>query len=103
MTELSRINYQLALRDFQRARQQAVVQQLLARFSGDDASLLPFSEIEQQLHPTGERIARGAQEIELDKIVGSVARYKDFTRTLLAKAPGRPGTFGPGAQGSAMD
>jgi nucleotide-binding universal stress UspA family protein len=85
MTDLNQINYQLALRDFQRARQQAVLQQLLARFSGDGASLLPFQEVERQLHPTGERITHGTQEIQLDKIVGSVARYKDFTRSFLPK------------------
>jgi nucleotide-binding universal stress UspA family protein len=85
MTELSQINYELALRDFQRARQQAVMQQLLARFRGDGPELLPFQEIEEQLHPTGERITHGTQEIALDKIVGSVARYQDFTRSFLPK------------------
>ena len=85
MTQLSKINYQMALRDFQRARQQAVMQQLLARFRGEGPELLPFKEIEQQLHPTGERITHGTREIPLDKIVGSVARYKDFTRSFLPK------------------
>lgn len=85
MTELSQINYQLALRDFHRARQQAVLQQLLARFTGEGLDLLPFSEVEQQLHPTGERIEHGTKEIPLDKIVGSVARHKDFTRSFLPK------------------
>ncbi len=85
MTERTQINYQMALRDFQRARQRAVMQQLLARFRGEGPDLLPFEDIERQLHPTGERIAHGTQEIPLDKIVGSVARYKDFTRTFLPK------------------
>ena len=35
--------------------------------------------------PTGEPIKHGIQEIPLDKIVGSVARYKDFTRSFLPK------------------
>jgi len=85
MTELSQINYQLALRDFQRARQQAAMQQLLARFRGDDPALLPFSEVKRQLHPTGETIEHGTHEIPLDKIVGSVSRYEDFTRSFLPK------------------
>lgn len=85
MTDLSQINYQMALKDFQRARQQAVMQQLIARFRGEGPELLPFREIEQQLHPTGERITHGTQEVPLVKIVGSVARYKDFTRSFLPK------------------
>ena len=85
MTQHSQVNYQLALRDFQRARQQAVMQQLLARFRRDDPELLPFREIEQQLHSTGETIAHGTQEIPLDKIIGSVTRYKDFTGSFLPK------------------
>jgi nucleotide-binding universal stress UspA family protein len=85
MNRLSQVNYQLALRDFHRARQQAVMQQLLARFRREDPGLLPFREIEQQLHPTGETIEHGTQEIPLNKIVGSVARYKDFTRSFLPK------------------
>ncbi len=83
MTELSQIHYQLALRDFQRARQQAVLQQLLARFRGEGPSLLPFKEIEQHLRATGETVNHGAQEIPLKKIVGSVSRYKDFTGSFL--------------------
>ena len=85
MSQPPRTSYQRALRDFQHARQQAVMQQLLAHFSGDDADLHPFDEIKEQLHPTGETIEHGTQEIPLDKIVGSVARYKDFTRSFLPK------------------
>jgi len=85
MAKPSQISYQLALRDFHNARQQAVMQQLLARFRGDGANLLPFEEVKQQLHPTGEMIKHGTQEIPLDKIVGSVARYKDFTRSFLPR------------------
>jgi nucleotide-binding universal stress UspA family protein len=78
-------SYQRALRDFQNARQQAALQQLLERFRGEAAGLLPFDEIKEQLHPTGVTIEHGTQEIPLDKIVGSVARYKDFTRSFLPK------------------
>ena len=85
MAKLSQTSYQLALRDFHNARQQAVMQQLLARFRGEGAILLPFEEIKEQLHPTGETISHGTQEIPLDKIVGSVGRYKDFTRSFLPK------------------
>ena len=86
MIDLPNDSYQLALRDFQHARQQAVMQQLLARFRADDAALLPFNKIKQQLRPTGETIEHGIREIPLNKIVGSVARYEDFTRSFLPKS-----------------
>jgi len=82
---LSKINYQLALRDFQRARKQAVMQQILSRIRGGADELLCFDEVRQQLRSTGEPIKHGQQEIPLDKIVGSVARYGDFTRSFLPK------------------
>ena len=85
MTKAAPTSYDRALRDFQNARQQAVMQQLLARVRGEGVNLLPFDKIKDQLHPTGETIEHGAQEIPLDKIVGSVARYKDFTRSFLPK------------------
>ena len=81
----SKVNYQLALRDFQRARKQAVMQQILSRLRGDADKLLGFDDVRQQLRGTGESIKRGLQEIPLEKIVGSVARYGDFTRSFLPK------------------
>ena len=85
MVKQTKTSYQLALRDFQNARQQAAMQQLLARIRGEDTGLLPYDEIEEKMHATGEIITHGTQEIPLDKIVGSVSRYKDFTRSFLPK------------------
>ncbi|MBE9525048.1 MAG: universal stress protein [Chloroflexi bacterium] len=85
MNELSFTNYQLALRDFHQARKQAVMQQVLSRLRGNATELLCFDEVRQQLRSTGITIKHGLQEIPLDKIVGSVARYDDFTREFLPK------------------
>lgn len=85
MVKISQKNYQLALRDFQQARKQAVMQQILSRLRGKAAELLCFDEVRQQLRSTGITIKHGLQEIPLDKIVGSVARYGDFTRSFLPK------------------
>ncbi len=74
--------YHLALDDFQRARRKAAMEQLLARFSGRSADLLSYEELRQQLRVVNQR-PRGLHEIPLDKIVGSVGRYKDFTRSFL--------------------
>ena len=73
-----------ALRDFRRARRKADLQEVVARLTGRPASLLSFSEVSQRLklEETGKRTL---QEIPLDAIVGSVGRYKDFTRKFLPR------------------
>ncbi len=77
-------SYQVALRDFQRARQQAAMRQLMARLTGKPNDLLSYNAIEEELHVVG-TTERGVREIPLNKIVGSVGRYKDFTRDFLPK------------------
>ena len=85
MGELSKLNYQLAIRDFQRARKEAAMQQVLARVQGKSSDLLCYDDVRRHLRATGKPIERGLQEIPLDKIVGSVGRYQDFTRSFLPK------------------
>ncbi len=85
MSNLSQANYQLALRDFHYARKQAVMQQILARVRGKEEKLLDFHQVQQKLGSTGMTIAHGLQEIPLEKIVGSVDRYEEFTRSFLPK------------------
>lgn len=71
---------------FTAARRRALVQDVLAELSGRSHDLLAFEEVSQQLHlsePTG---SVRAQEIRLDKIVGSVGRYQDFNRTFLPRS-----------------
>ncbi len=75
----------MALRDFHQARKQAVMQQILSRLRGDADTLLCFDEVRKQLRTTGETIKHGQQEIPLEKIIGSVARYDDFTRSFFPK------------------
>lgn len=71
-----------AIEDFRRARQQAAVQQVLARLSGRPLTLLTFDAVTRYLKPTGSS-ERGLQEIPLDAIAGSVGRSNDFTRDFL--------------------
>ena len=85
MATKSPFSYQIAIRDFRRARREAAIQQILARVTGKSADLLCFDDVRQQLRTTGEEVERGLQEIPLDKIVGSVGRYKDFTRSFMPK------------------
>lgn len=48
--------------------------------------LLSFNEVKARLHLT-EQVYHGLQNVPLDRIVGSVGRYKDFTRNFLPKYP----------------
>jgi nucleotide-binding universal stress UspA family protein len=73
-----------ALRDFRRARRKADLQEVVARLTGRPATLISFEEVRQRfkVEETGKRTL---QEIPLDAIVGSVGRYKDFTRKFLPR------------------
>ncbi len=71
-------------RHFSQARMQAFWQEVWALLTGKSIDLLRFEEVKQRLRLTDERYL-GLQEIPLDKIVGSVGRYRDFTRTFLPR------------------
>lgn len=73
-----------AMQDFQQARQQAVLEQLTARLLGRSDELLSYADVRQKLKGL-ESSSRELREIPLDAIVGSVGRYKDFTRSFLPK------------------
>ncbi len=73
---------QIAARHFQDARRQAWLTDVAARLKGQARKLLPFEAIRSEL-PTQTPIYLGVQHIPLDKIVGSLGRYREFTRTFL--------------------
>jgi len=68
--------------DFQRAYRRGFWRKLVARLTGQDNELLPYSEVRRQLPFQGQRDL-GQQIIPVDKIVGSVGRYRDFDRAYL--------------------
>ncbi|HSJ87209.1 MAG TPA: universal stress protein [Anaerolineales bacterium] len=80
----SSYNFQMAIHDFQSARQRASIQEILARLRGKSTQLLSYDEVAQKLNLHA-RSERGTQDIPLDAIVGSVGRYTDFTRTFLPR------------------
>jgi nucleotide-binding universal stress UspA family protein len=84
MSEAERLTYETAVQDFRRARKQAAMAQLVARFTGRSDELLAYHEVSDQIKTTG-IVEAGLQEIPLKAIVGSVGRYKDFTREFLPK------------------
>jgi len=70
---------------FEHASRRAIVQDLLAMIAGHSTSLLPFDEV-QRILKTHQQVNRGPQIIPLDRIVGSVGRYRDFTRAFLPRS-----------------
>ncbi len=73
-----------AARDFRRARKAAAMQQLMAKLQGKSADLLAYEDVRRHVDASEAR-DMGVQEIPLDAIVGSVGRFKDFTRDFLPR------------------
>jgi hypothetical protein len=71
-------------RAWSKARRGVVVQEVLCAIQGCSPDLIPFEKARELLH-LNQRICRGLQEIELEKIRGSVGRYHDFTSAFLPR------------------
>ena len=78
------LKHQMAILDFQSARQRASIQEVLARVTGKSNQLLSYNEVAEKLKLRA-RTERGVQHIPLNAIVGSVGRNTDFTRTFLPR------------------
>ncbi len=74
------------------ARRKAFWARLLESMAGEEAGLLDFNEVSQRLHLRN-AIYRGVQLVPLEKIVGSVGRYQDFTRAFLPLSGGMGGRW----------
>ncbi|MGD8623016.1 MAG: universal stress protein [Anaerolineae bacterium] len=79
------MSYLAAVVDFQEARRQATMEQILARLTGRPVDLLPYDEVRQKLKAQASSRVE-LKEIPLDAIVGSVGRYTDFTRSFLPRS-----------------
>lgn len=73
-----------AINDFHRLRRRAIFDQILARLTGRSTDLLSFEDVRRRVK-ANQQIELGLRDVPLDAIVGSVGRYKDFTRTFLPK------------------
>jgi len=75
---------QMASQDYDRALFKAAWRKILTRLKGESNELLPFEEVREQLPFRGQRYI-GMHEVSLDKIVGSMGRYRDFDRAFLPR------------------
>jgi hypothetical protein len=73
------------LKIFNEARRRALIQDMLAELAGRPDSLLSFEEVTRQLRLSEPGEYTRLQEVPLDKIVGSVGRYRDFNRAFLPR------------------
>lgn len=71
-----------AQNEFEKARHQAEVVRLTSWILGRDARLLPFEVIRRNLRQQSP-LYRGIQDVPIEKVIGSVGRYDDMTRTFL--------------------
>lgn len=85
MDEQSPVGARLtALAEFDRAHRRAFLQEMYRILGRRSPDLLPFEEVRNRLRLRN-RAYRGLQDVSLDKIVGSLGRYEDFTRTFLPR------------------
>jgi nucleotide-binding universal stress UspA family protein len=77
--------YRQARIDFQRARRQAQLKEIINWVRGKPNYLLPFETVRKHLYARGEE-KHGYQRVPLDAIIGSVGRYSDFTRDFLPRS-----------------
>ncbi len=70
--------------DFIRARRRALLRRVLARLRREPASnqLLSFDDVRREL-VADNQLYRGTRIVEVDEIVGSVGRSRDFDRSFL--------------------
>jgi hypothetical protein len=70
--------------DFIRARRRAVLRAVAARFRREHTSnrLLSFDDVRREL-VADNRLYRGTKVVEVEEIVGSVGRWRDFDRSFL--------------------
>lgn len=71
-------------RRFFDAHQRAVIRSLIGLVTRQTTTLVPFDDVRARLRTAAE-IKRGTQMIPLKAIVGSVGRYRDFTREFLPR------------------
>jgi hypothetical protein len=71
--------------DFTRARRRARLRALVARIRREHSSnrLLSFEDLRRELSVANNRLHRGMRVVEVEEIVGSVGRWRDFDRSFL--------------------
>lgn len=78
-------NILMGVQRFENATVRAMMQEMFGRLRGKPTHLRNFDEARESLSAWQE-IHRGLQDIPLERIIGSVGRHQDFTRSFLPKS-----------------
>ena len=70
---------------YRRSAGKAQVADLLGKITGASTDLISYDAVANRLRAR-QQIEMGTRMVPLDQIVGSVGRYRDFTRTFLPRA-----------------
>ncbi|MEZ4530962.1 MAG: hypothetical protein R2855_07995 [Thermomicrobiales bacterium] len=70
--------------DYDRARRKAFLNDVVSFFKREPNTLISYADVRERVTMEGESY-RGIQEVPVDKIVGSMDRYRDFDRRFLPK------------------
>lgn len=73
-----------AVEDFWRLRRRARLREVLDQLSGGSSELLPYDDVRRRMRAV-ESTAPRLEDVPLAAIVGSVGRYRDFTREFLPR------------------
>lgn len=73
-----------AVEDFYRARRRAQLNRFVGQLSGGREELVAYEDVRRRLRAV-ESAERRLEDVPLDRIVGSVGRYRDFTREFLPR------------------
>ena len=73
-----------ARENYDRQHRAAQIRDLLGRLTGEKTDLASFEEVTQRFH-VFQRMEMGTHNVELNQIVGSVGRYRDFTTEFLPR------------------
>ena len=84
MEEISLLDQYESQEKWARARRGVLVQRVVSTFKKGSVDLIPFEEVRTRLHLT-QKYCRGLEDIELERIRGSVGRYGDFTSAFLPR------------------
>ena len=85
MSESSAVARSDAGKRYQSARRKAIFDELFSLVRRRSPELLSFEQVQTALQAWQQIEGRQPEVIPLDKIVGSVGRYKDFTREFLPR------------------
>lgn len=78
-----------SLEKYRRNVGKAQVADLMAKMTGANVDLVSYDEVAKRIKAR-QQIEMGTRMVRLNKIVGSVGRYRDFTRTFLPRAGVNP-------------